>query len=88
MLGFILVLLLKLLKKIFEEEGLNPFNYSLLCYDEWDDIYEEVLDKEEILGENMEVIEKATTKKVKIKESGNRYGIRYEELLCFIISAL
>jgi hypothetical protein len=23
-----------------------------------------------------------------IKEAGNRYGIRYEELLCFIIGAI
>lgn len=57
-------------KTIFESHGLNPNDYALFCYDEWD------------ATEGDEAAE------VKPTEAGNRYGIRYEELLCFIISAL
>jgi len=54
-------------KKAFEDEGLDPFEYGILCYDEWDEI-------EEIVDENGIVI----SPKV---EAGNKYGIRYEEAL-------
>lgn len=55
-------------KTVFEKHGLNPFEYGLLCYDEWDEETDE--DGNIVL------------------EAGNRYGIRYNELLCFIISAI
>jgi hypothetical protein len=54
---------------IFISEGLDAFNYSVLCYDEWDEVLDE---------QTGEVITKA----------GNLYGVRYNELLCFIISAI
>ena len=47
-------------KAAFEAEGLAPFDYALLCYDEWLD----------------EV------------RPGNRYGVRYDELLAFILGAM
>ena len=52
----------------FEAEGLEPFSYGIVCYDEWD----------EELDEDGNVTIAA----------GNRYGIRYDELLAFIVSAL
>lgn len=54
-------------KDAFESEGLDPFAYGILCYDEW---YAE----EEVLDGNGTVI---TNK----REAGSRYGIRYEEAL-------
>ena len=54
-------------KEAFESEGLDPFAYGILCYDEWDAI-------DETRDADGEVI----TPKV---EAGNRYGIRYEEAL-------
>ena len=59
---------------IFSSEGLNAFDYGIICYDKWDAepaAYDKkgVLIKEEILA-------------------GDRYGVRYEELLCFVIGAL
>lgn len=59
-------------KGAFEQEGLDPFAYGILCYDEWDDIYETNLDGEEVLSVAAE----------------NRYGVRYDELYGFIISTL
>ena len=47
-------------KAAFEAEGLAPFDYALLCYDDW-------------LDEG---------------RAGNRYGVRYEELLVFILGAM
>lgn len=61
-------------KEAFEAEGLDGFAYGLLCYDEWD--YEPPkYDKDGILWSPE-------------KQAGNRYGIRYEQLLTFIISVL
>jgi hypothetical protein len=76
-------------KAIFEKHGLVAEDYALLCYDEWEDEYEQVVDTEAILDEEGNVITEATYKDGElIKEAGNRYGIRYEELLCFIIGAI
>ena len=61
-------------KSIFEKHGLNACNYGILCYDEWEE-------QEEIRDEEENIIQE-------YRESGNRYGLRYEELLCFIMSAL
>jgi hypothetical protein len=65
-------------KEAFEAEGLNAFEYALLCYDEWSDEYTEILDD---TGQ-------PTGEQILTTRAGNRYGIRYEELLAFIVSAL
>jgi len=46
----------------FEDNGLNGFEYGVLCYDKWE------------ADEETE------------KPAGNRYGIRYDELLAFVLS--
>ncbi|CAB4126780.1 Pectate lyase superfamily protein [uncultured Caudovirales phage] len=61
-------------KAAFEAEGLNANDYALFCYDEWPE-------QPEILGENGEVMRAHIP-------AGNRYGVRYEELLAFIIAAI
>ena len=61
-------------KAAFEEEGLTAEDYGVLCYDEWEA-------KPEIRDGEGNIIQPAT-------EAGGRYGVRYEELLVFIISAL
>lgn len=58
----------------FESEGLNAFDYGLVCYDEWE-ATEEEKDKDGI------VIQEA-------KPAGKRYGVRYDELSMFILSTL
>ena len=58
----------------FTAQGLDPMRYGIVCYDEWDA-------EPEIKDEDDNVISPA-------REAGNRYGVRYEELLAFIISAL
>lgn len=67
-------------KSIIESHGLEPFDYSFLCYEEWEYQPEERKTPSEGDPEG-ELIRPAI-------EAGDRYGIRYEELLAFIISAL
>lgn len=61
----------------FEAEGLDPNRYALFCYDEWDGSDEEV-----ITSEGEDVVVNAAVK------AGNRYGIRYDELLAFMVASL
>lgn len=59
--------------EIFRSEGLDPERYSLFCFDQWDE-QEEVVEDGQII--------------VPYRAAGNAYGIRYEELLAFIIASL
>lgn len=62
-------------KEAFESEGLNSFDYGILCYDEWgDEFINEHVNKDRPDEEPI-FIEK------QIQWSGSRYGIRYEEAL-------
>ena len=58
----------------FISNGIDPNSYGLLCYDEWPEILE-------VVDENGKVI-------TPYSPAGNQYGVRYDELLAFIISAL
>jgi hypothetical protein len=58
----------------FEAEGLDPRAYALLCYDEWPT-------ENAVIDEDGAVITPA-------REAGNRYGVRYDELVCFVLGAL
>lgn len=54
-------------KEAFEAEGIDPFAYGILCYDEWEE-------QEEKIEEGVGVVQQ-------FQAAGNRYGIRYEEAL-------
>ena len=60
--------------EIITSHGLDPNKYGFYCYDEWDEV-EELKDADENIIQEY-------------RAAGSRYGIRYEELLSFIISAL
>lgn len=78
-------------QQAFADEGLDSHEYGLFCHDTWDTEYvpvmaiKTVVDKE--TGIEYEVSYDTGEKRVNI-EGGDRYGIRYEELLCFIIAAI
>lgn len=69
----------------FQEHGLDAARYGLFCHDEWPDEFQtiEVVDQPEVLDENGEVVSPAVTHTEQrlITAAGDRYGIRYEELL-------
>lgn len=58
----------------FADEGLDPMLYGMVCYDKWDK-------KEPIYDENGAMIFSGC-------EAGDGYSLRYDEMLCFIISAI
>lgn len=74
-------------KDAFESEGLNAFDFGLLCYDEWPDEYEDIIGYREIervdeFGNIFVDTESFFTGDKKlIRQAGSRYGIRYEEAL-------
>jgi len=77
-------------KAAFVSEGLVAEEYALLCYDEWEDEYKPVYETKEIEDEqgNKVQVQVDTGEKELSVKAGNRYGVRYEELLAFIISTL
>ena len=62
-------------KAAFEAQGLDAFDYGVLCYDQW-------YARDEITDEKTGDILMSGS------EAGDRYGIRYDELWAFVISAL
>ena len=68
----------------FASEGLDATRYGLLCYDKWEDEYEdvEVIDTPEVVAEDGTVTPAVTHVEHRLVTSaGDRYGIRYEEAL-------
>lgn len=88
----------------FAAEGLQAEAYALFCYDEWDDEFleHEAVTEEvpavysSILGEDGRpvLVQPASTRVVheawteQVRQKGTRFGVRYEELFAFIVSAL
>jgi hypothetical protein len=70
-------------KEAFESEGLDAFAYGLLCYDEWDEIVEDVLQEVDVTLDDGTIVKGAepTGEKRIVRQTGNRYGIRYEQAL-------
>lgn len=58
----------------FTAEGLDANRYGIFCYDEWEESPAVVDDDENILFPQV--------------DAGHRYGVRYEELLAFIIAVM
>ncbi|WP_439861639.1 tail fiber domain-containing protein [Pseudomonas sp. MBLB4136] len=61
-------------KAAFEAEGLVAEHYALLCYDEW--------------PEQAAVVDDDGRVVTPYQPAGNRYGVRYDELLAFLLCAL
>jgi hypothetical protein len=61
-------------KAAFEAEGLVAEDYAILCYDKWEG-------QEEVRDEDGNLITAAYS-------GGDRYGVRYDQLLAFIIAAI
>jgi len=71
-------------KACFEARGLDPFAYGLLCHDEWVDVFEPVIEEVVTVDEEgvKSISHRETGESRLVKKAGDRYGIRYEELLC------
>ena len=78
------------LQQAFKDEGLNPDEYGMFCYDEWADEFEDVFEQVTTIdADGNEIVEsRKTGEKIQIKKAGNRYGVRYEQVLAFVIAAM
>lgn len=69
----------------FASERLDATRYGLLCYDKWEDRYEdiEIIDQVEVADEEGRIItpQKTHIERRLVTPAGDRYGIRYEEAL-------
>ena len=75
-------------KAAFEAEGLVAEKYGVFCYDEWEAEYEPEYKEKKVtypdIGEVTEYVETGSMKLV--RAAGNSYGVRYDQLLAFIIA--
>lgn len=78
-------------QQAFADEGLDAHEYGLFCHDTWETEYVPIMGTKTVIDDDTgiehEVMYDTGERKVHI-EGGDRYGIRYEELLCFIIAAI
>lgn len=73
----------------FEAEGLDPTKYALFCHDVWEDQFEDTYEDQEILMEDgTSKVQSVKTGTRQVVVAGDRFGIRYDQLLAFVISAL
>jgi len=74
----------------FTAEGLDPNKYALFCHDTWEDKFEDIYEDQEITNADgvTETISVNTGRKKQVLVAGDRFGIRYDQLLAFVISAL
>ena len=61
-------------KEAFEREGLDGFQYAVLCWDEWPELPEERDGDGNVIQAH--------------RPAGNRWGIRYDELYAFLFGAM
>lgn len=71
--------------RVFADHGLDACDYALLCYDEWEAQYRDIYKVVQVDGVD---VHEPTGERVLEAPAGNRYGIRYDQLLAFIIAAL
>jgi hypothetical protein len=81
-------------KEAFESEGIDPFKYGILGYDEWEDVYEPIMriDYVEALNEEgkpyMKPVEVDTGEKKLVRAAGNQYSLRETEMLALQVAYL
>lgn len=69
----------------FSKHGLNGCDYGLLCYDEWEDQFEDVT--KDVIQEDGSIIPVVTGEKRLVIAAGNRWGIRPDQCLWLKMAA-
>ena len=69
----------------FQAQGLDAFDYGIVCHDSWEDQYQqvEVSHTPAVLDEQGNVVtpENTVYENRKVKDAGDVYTVRYEEAL-------
>jgi hypothetical protein len=75
--------------RIFERHGLDAHEYGMFCYDEWEEQLEATQEHPAKFDEGGVLINEAWVEVVQeYQPAGNRYGVRYDQMLAFIVAAL
>lgn len=73
------------IQRAFAGAGLEAADYGLFCHDQWPDEYEtiKVVDQEAVEDEDGQIIQPETSHEEErlLRAAGDRYGLRYGELL-------
>jgi hypothetical protein len=77
----------QMIMEIMKDNNLTPFDYSFICYDEWDDQYESVEVEPEYIDEDGNVVP-AVYESQLVMEAGDRYSFRENELMKFVAAGL
>ncbi|THE09430.1 hypothetical protein E1I69_22455 [Bacillus timonensis] len=70
--------------EVFKSHGLNALDYGILCYDEWDDQYEEIIEKKTIIDKETgeeKIVDVPAGRMRKVVSGGSMYSIRPDECL-------
>ena len=73
--------------EILRTNGLDPMRYGMVCYDQWDERTIEHPAKIEV-GDDGREIELAPARTEVVQEAGDRYSLRYDQLLAFAVRGL
>jgi hypothetical protein len=69
--------------EIMERHGLDPFGYSFICHDQWDDEYQEI-PAEYVENDEGDLVEVAPAYQRLVTPAGDRYSFRPDGLSLFI----
>lgn len=75
--------------EIMEQHGLDPLAYGFICHDQWEDEYEDVPAvpswvEDPETGDLIQGPDKEPAQRKRVKEAGDMYSFRTEQLLLFI----
>jgi len=73
--------------EIMQAHGLDPMRYGMVCYDQWD---ARTVEHPAEIGEDADgrEIELAPARTEVVQEAGDRYSLRYDQLLAFAVRGL
>lgn len=72
--------------EIMLSNGLDPMAYAFICHDAWDALYEDVV---EVIKDGDQIVNvQKTGEKRLVREAGDRFGFRPEQLALFILRGM
>lgn len=74
--------------RVLTNHGLDWRKYSFICFDEWPKIDDQIVTIPAVYDENGILIKDEQKDLIKGQPAGDRYSIRYDELIMFLLSTL
>lgn len=74
--------------QVLTDHGLDWRKYSFICFDEWQKVDDQIVTIPAVYDENGVLVKEEQINLIKGQPAGDRYSIRYDELIMFILSTL